>query len=135
MKAEEIWEVLPYRMTDKLRREVALALEYIEIDSEVVEFACDHLFITSIEEGNGTMIPNYVIGRRDVIVLPDESGEEYQRTILHEIAHAYLGHRDTSLQVNNDLHRELYDKQETEAWGWVDSWLRMKESLRKMEVK
>lgn len=104
-----------------LHPEVTKALNGLSDD--VIDYVCDYILFASPEINGGQCIPNRSIGRRDVIILPhSEEGREFQRTILHEIAHSFKGHRDTSNQMNNELHQKLYDLQEEEARKTVEFW-------------
>lgn len=128
MKINAIWEALPWKNAPSydLRRDVCLALE--NLPDDVVEFVIDYILFACVEPENGRMISSRCIGRRDVIVLPyGEEGPTFQRTILHEIAHSWKGHHDTSHNMDKDLHHMLYEAQEKEARDTVEMWKEMKE--------
>jgi len=107
---------------DRLRRAVAMALAKAPMD--VVDCVTDNcLFLMALAEEKGCYLQRELLEGKAIISLSEalmDNPEELERTILHEAAHHYLGHKNPLLA---DLSLEQYDHQEAEAWELVEHWL------------
>lgn len=108
--------------SDRLRRAMSRALS--KIPASVADYILKNCLLLMIEpEEGGTFLPNRLIRHSHLLAFPhsllDQSEEEIDRTILHEVAHCWLGHR-WGLELPQE---EDYEEQEKEAWAKVDEWL------------
>ena len=108
---------------DKLRYVVARAL--FKIPADVVELVVEGcLFFMPTIEGKSTYLPLSVIRGKPIIGVPesllDEPEEVVDRTIIHEVAHFVLKHKDPAV---DGLTTEEYEEQERRADSLVDQWL------------
>ena len=121
---EEIWDMdggMSTAGNDRLRHSVACALS--KVPKTIVDYVFERcIFLMPIYEERGCFVPKKVIRDKSIIMLSERLDEkEMERTILHEVAHSYLGHRSVLLC---DLSEREGREQEKEADGKVDEWLR-----------
>jgi len=76
-------------------------------------------------QGKGTFIPAALLEGLDVILLPEgllDDPDEMETTILHEVAHFWLGHESPLQWDPSEDILPRYDQQEAEAWTQVGEW-------------
>ena len=111
---------------DQLRDLVSVALSYAP--HEVIDYTLDNaVMLMPRSEEKGCHIPNYLFGGKDIIAFPEtlleEPKEEAYFTILHEVAHLWLGHKSPLV---DDLTMEESDRGEKEADALARQWLESK---------
>jgi hypothetical protein len=125
---EEIWRADGGILTlgeDELRGLVSVALAKVPKKVANKVFTGCLFVMAKYEWGRGTFIPKELLKNKCVIALSerlmDKDRESAERTILHEVAHFYLGHMPPGLVpgCSEDLEAQL----ENEADQQVDEWL------------
>ena len=111
----------------QLRYVVAKSLSKLPI--EIIDKVTENcLFIMPKIEELGIYLPNDFIKDKQIFAFPEKLLEkeehEIEHTILHEVAHYYLKHKNALI---HNLSAEEYDRQEEEANKQVDKWLRKSE--------
>jgi len=133
---EEVWEADGGILTlgeDELRGLVSVAL------SKVPKRVANRVFkgcvfvMAKFEWGAGTYIPKELLEGKCVIALSerlmDEDRKSAVRTVLHEVAHFYLGHVPPGLVTGSG--EDCDCRQEQEADAKVDEWLKAARRQRK----
>lgn len=105
----------------------AIVTALAKIPSEVVRALADdcYIIVPSMQE-KGSFTDRSVIGERHVIAFPealfDLPVDEVEKTVLHEVAHFWLGHKPylgSAVQTAEDS-----DRLENEADEQAELWLR-----------
>ena len=141
---EEVWQADCGIMTlgeDELRDLVSIAL------SKVPRRVADRVFegclfvMAKYEWGRGTFIPKMLLKNKCVIALSerlmDEDRSSAERTILHEVAHFYLGHMPPGLVpgCSEDLEARLEEEADWQAEEWLRAYWRDFSNRRKRRRK
>ena len=108
---------------DNLRRAVALALS--KAPREVVDhFLGGCLFLMPAAQEKGCYLPRETVAGKAIVALSESllaDPEELELTILRQVAHLWLGHKDPHI---SGVSSEEYDRQQAEANELVASWLK-----------
>ena len=125
--AEEIWYENAGVVTignDELRGLLARVLSIVpkNVADRVLK---EWLFLMPMfDYENGFFLPKKLLQEKGVIAFPEKLLEKDEKsivhTVLHEIAHFYLGHKSPLFE---DLSDEEAKKQEEEADRLADKWL------------
>ncbi len=127
---EYVWDIDAGEMTlgnEKLRFAVAKCLSKLPL--EIIEQVTKNcLFVMPTIEKLGIYLTNDLINDKVIFAFPEKLLEkeksEIEHTILHEVAHYYLNHKNPLIYT---LSGEEYDSQEQEANKQVDEWLKKSE--------
>ena len=133
---QEIWEADGGILTlgeDELRGLVSVALSKVPKRVANKVFKNCIFVMAKFEWGAGTYIPKEILEGKCVIALSerlmDEDRKSAVRTVLHEVAHFYLGHMPPGLITESGEGCDCRQEQEAEAK--VDEWLKAARHHRK----
>jgi hypothetical protein len=133
---EEVWEADGGILTlgeDELRGLVSVALSKVPKRVANKVFKGCIFVMAKFEWGAGTYIPKELLEGKCVIALSerlmDEDRKSAVRTVLHEVAHFYLGHMPPGLMAGSGEGCDC--RQEKEAEAKVDEWLKSDHKARR----
>jgi hypothetical protein len=104
----------------------AIVTTLTKVPAEVVRALADrcYIIVPSMQE-KGSFTDQSVIGERHVIAFPealfDLPVDEVEKTVLHEVAHFWLGHKPYSGSAGHSM--EDLDRQEKDADQQAMQWL------------